>query len=144
MSFAIDSLLQNYSDNVISLFIHAGDAYLPSHTDDYDHFNLQEVYDYRRNSMYSIGGIPATRWNGLNVGAITGEYYCQWEPVYPRVLEKYEAIDISYSPYQIELEGDLVDNYFNYNVIVTLNQDFSPEGQHLDLFVSEDSVSAWW
>ena len=74
--------------------------------------------------MYSIGGIPATRWNGLNVGAITGEYYCQWEPVYPRVLEKYEAIDISYSPYQIELEGDLVDNYFNYNVIVTLNQDF--------------------
>ena len=78
MSFAIDSLLQNYSDNVISLFIHAGDAYLPSHTDDYDHFNLQEVYDYRRNSMYSIGGIPATRWNGLNVGAITGEYYCQW------------------------------------------------------------------
>ena len=25
-----------------------------------------------------------------------------------------------------------------------MNQDFSPEGQHLDLFVSEDSVSAWW
>ena len=65
--------------------------------------------------------------------------FCQWEPVYPRVLEKYEAIDISYSPYQIELEGN--DNYFNYNVIVTLNQDFSPEGQHQ---IYEDSVSAWW
>ena len=144
MSFAVDSLLQNYSDNVISLFIHAGDAYLPSHTDEYDHFNLQEVYDYRRNAMYSIGGIPGTRWNGLDEGTISGEYYCSWEPVYPRVLEKYEAIDISYSPYQIELEGDLVDNNFNYNVIVTLNQDVDPEGQHLDLFVSEDSVSAWW
>ena len=46
--------------------------------------------------------------------------------------------------YQIEIEGDLVDNIFSYNVIVTLNQDVDPEGQHLDLFVSEDSVSAWW
>ena len=134
--------MQNYSDNVISLFIHAGDAYLPSHTDDYDHFNLQEVYDYRRNSMYSIGGIPATRWNGLNVEQLLVNIIANGASL-PTSLEKYEAIDISYSPYQIELEGDLVDNYFNYNVIVTLNQDVDP-GQHLDLFVSEDSVSAWW
>jgi len=144
VSFAIDSFLQNYSDNVISLFIHAVDAYLPTHTDEYDHFSLQEVYDYRRYSMYNLTSIPSTRWNGLNIGPVAGEYYCQWEPVYPRVLEKYEVIDASSSPYQIEIEGDLVDNIFSYNVIVTLNQGVDPEGLHLDLFVSEDSVSAWW
>ena len=94
MSFAIDSLLQNYSDNVISLFIHAGDAYLPSHTDEYDHFSLPEVYNHRRFTMYEAGSIPATRWNGLNEGTISGEYYCSWEPVYPRVLEKYEEMTL--------------------------------------------------
>ena len=126
------------------MFIHAGDAYLPSHTDEYDHYSLPEVYDYRRFSMYEMGSIPGTRWNGLNEGPVNGEYYCVWEPVYPRVYEKYETIDLSSSPYQIELEGEVIDSVFNYNVIVSLDQDADPEGQYLDLFVSEDSVPAWW
>ena len=91
---------------------------MPSHTDEYDHYNLPEVYDYRRFSMYEMGSIPGTRWNGLNEGPVNGEYYCVWEPVYPRVYEKYEAIDLSSSPYQIELEGEIIDSVFYYNVIV--------------------------
>ena len=94
--------------------------------------------------MYEINSIPAIRWNGINEGPTNGEYNCVWEPVYPSVEERYGTIDLSYTPYQLELEGSVVDGNFNYNVIVTLNQDSDPQNQYLDLFVSEDSVPAWW
>ena len=94
--------------------------------------------------MYEITSIPATRWNGINEGPISGESNCVWEPVYPALEERYGTIDLSSTPYQLELEGEVVDGNFNYNVIVTLNQDSDPQNQYLDLFVSEDSVPAWW
>lgn len=94
--------------------------------------------------MYEITSIPAIRWNGINEGPTSGEYNCVWEPVYPSVEEKYGTIDLTYAPYQLELEGEVADGVFSYNIIITLNQDADPQNQYLDLFVSEDSVAAWW
>ena len=61
--------------------------------------------------MYEITSIPATRWNGINEGPISGESNCVWEPVYPALEERYGTIDLSSAPYQLELEGGTKGEY---------------------------------
>ena len=141
MSFAIDSLLQTYPDNLISLFIHSP-AYTPS--DEYEHFNLQTVYVHRRD-MYGVQYLPATRWNGaLPDPLFDGQDNCDWQTVFPETETVYEGLNSLNTSYHIEVEGDIDENQFNYNIILDLNQDIDPEDQYIELFVSEDSVDALW
>ena len=143
MSFAVDSLLQTYPDNVISILYHSP-AYTPPGTDEYDHLNLDTVYTYRRD-MYTIGGIPSTKWNGAAPDPmIGGQYDCDWETVFPTVETVYNSLEGISTPYHIEVEGDIDGDQFNYNIIVDLIEDIDPEDQYIELFVSEDSVDAYW
>ena len=142
MSFAIDSLIHTYQNNLVTLFWHHP-AFTPPGTDEYDHYNIEEEFDYRE-GIYDITTIPQTRWNGEVSTGIGGQYYCDWQTVYPNVENSYESFDDLSTSYQLDLEGEIEGEQFNYNIIVDLNQDIDPENQYLELFVSEDSVDALW
>jgi len=114
----------------------------PSYTPGSSDFDLPDVYDYR-GDMYDVGGIPHTQWNGL-LSFVGGGSNCVWEYMYYDRLGTYNDLVVNQSPYQIELEGDLEDNEFNYNVIVTLEEDFGSSGTFLELFVAEDSIMSFW
>tara|TARA_B110000014_G_C20078104_1_gene562988 strand:- start:58 stop:999 length:942 start_codon:yes stop_codon:yes gene_type:complete len=108
----------------------------------YEHFNIPEAYTYR-SSMFNVGGIPTFIWNGLEQGA-GGATNCNWGATFPGLENQFQSFNGQESPYNIELEGDIENNQFNYNVILTLDIDFDPENQFLELFVSEDSVESYW
>jgi|TARA_B110000438_G_scaffold23257_1_gene21262 hypothetical protein len=110
--------------------------------DGYEHFNIPEAYNYRA-SMFNVSGIPAFIWNGLEQGA-GGAVNCNWGATFPGLENQFQSFNGEESPYDIELEGDIENNQFNYNVILTLDTDFDPENQFLELFVSEDSVESYW
>jgi hypothetical protein len=117
---------------------------LPSNSDDYDHFNLEEVFSYRID-MYGITGIPSTIWNGAGPDPVfAGAYNCEWQITYPYVEEAYLTVVGSSTPYHIDLEGEIDGDQFNYNIVVDLNQNVDTQDHYIDLFVSEDSVEAYW
>ena len=109
----------------------------------YEHFNIDEEYSYR-SSMYNITGVPGIIWNGLDLGA-GGASNCNWEATFPGLEAQFQSYNGEESPYDIRIEGDIDGTQFNYNAIVTLDEDFeSSSGTVLELFVSEDSVDSYW
>jgi len=109
----------------------------------YEHFNIDAEYSYRA-SMYNVSGIPYFNWNGLEQGA-GGGANCNWEATFPGLEAQFQSYNGQESPYDIQIEGDIEGTQFNYNAIVTLDQDFeSSSGTVLELFVSEDSVESHW
>ena len=109
----------------------------------YEHFNIDEEYSYR-SSMYNITGVPGIIWNGLDLGA-GGASNCNWEATFPGLEAQFQSYNGEESPYDIRIEGDIDGTQFNYNAIVTLDEDFESScGTVLELFVSEDSVDSYW
>ncbi len=139
MSFAFDSLLQTYPDNLMTLFWH-NPGFAPS---GYEHFNIDAEYSYR-SIMYGVNGVPGIVWNGIEPSA-GGAANCNWEATFPGLENQFQSFNGEDSPYDIELEGDVEeDGQFHYNVILTLDEDFDSENQFLEIFVSEDSVGSNW
>ena len=61
------------------------------------------------------------------------------------LLIAFQSYNGEESPYDIRIEGDIDGTQFNYNAIVTLDEDFeSSSGTVFELFVSEDSVDSYW
>ena len=111
--------------------------------DGYEHFNIDAEYTYRA-SMYDVTGIPFFNWNGLGQGS-GGATNCNWEATFPGLEAQFQDYNGQETPYDIEIEGDIDGTQFNYNAIVTLDEDFEPSsGTALELFVSEDSVQSYW
>ena len=109
----------------------------------YEHFNIEEEYTYRA-SFYDVGGIPHFVWNGLDQGT-GGGANCNWGATFPGLEAQFQDYNGQESPYNIQIEGDIEGTQFNYNAIVTLDEDFeSSSGTVLELFVSEDSVQSYW
>ncbi len=138
MSFAFDSLLQTYPDNLMTLYWH-NPGFAPS---GYEHFNIDEEYTYRA-AMYDVTGIPKFIWNGTDVGS-GGASNCNWGATFPGLENQFQSFNGQDSPFEIQIEGDIDGTQFNYNVIVILDEDIDPEFQYLELFVSEDSVASYW
>ena len=119
----------------------------PGFTPGWSDFDLPDVYDARSN-LYDVGGIPHTQWNGIE-SFVGGASNCVWEYMYNDRRNTYEDYAVQESPYIIELQGDLVDSdgsspVFNFDVIISLEDDFSSSGTVLELFVAEDSIMAYW
>ncbi len=109
----------------------------------YEHFNIDAEYSYR-SSMYGVNGIPAFFWNGTEQGS-GGATNCNWGATFPGLEAQFQSYNGQESPYDLRVEGDINGTQFNYNAIVTLNEDFeSSSGTVLELFVSEDSVQSYW
>ena len=105
-------------------------------------FPIPEAYSYRA-SLYDVGGIPHNQFNGL-YEFVGGASNCAWQTFYQNRLETYELLVQQQSPYQIDLEGELIDSTFNYSVVVSLDDDIDEDNMMLELFVAEDSILALW
>ena len=105
-------------------------------------FPIPEAYSYRA-SLYDVGGIPHNQFNGL-YEFVGGASNCAWQTFYQNRLETYELLVQQQSPYQIDLEGELIDSTFNYSVVVSLVDDIDEDNMMLELFVAEDSILALW
>lgn len=142
MSFALDTLLREFPNTLMTIEWHS-----PGFTPGWSDFDLPDVYDARSN-LYDVGGIPHTQWNGIE-SFVGGASNCVWEYMYNDRRNTYEDYAVQESPYTIELQGDLVDSdgsspVFNFDVIISLEDDFSSSGTVLELFVAEDSIMAYW
>jgi|TARA_B110000438_G_C15758126_1_gene626061 hypothetical protein len=111
-------------------------------TSDTIDFPIPEAYSYRA-SLYDVAGIPHNEFNGI-YGFVGGASDCAWNQFYDNRLETYEELIQQESPYEIELEGELTDSIFNYNVVVSLEDDTNMDNMILELFVAEDSINALW
>ncbi|SVE12269.1 uncharacterized protein METZ01_LOCUS465123, partial [marine metagenome] len=110
----------------------------PNYTSSSSDFDLPEVYS-ARGELYDVGGIPHGQWNGV-LSFVGGASNCVWEYMYIDRHGTYEDLIVQETPYTIELEGELVDSEYNYNVILSMDDDMSSDNMLLELFVAEDSI----
>ena len=115
----------------------------PNYTSSSSDFDLPEVYS-ARGELYDVGGIPHAQWNGVLSFVGGGIYNCAWEGIYIDRHNTYEDLIAQEATYTIELEGDLVDSEYNYNVILSMDGEMSSDNMLLELFVAEDSIWSYW
>ena len=114
----------------------------PNYTHEDSDFDLPEVYS-ARGELYDVGGIPHGQWNGV-LSFVGGGSNCAWEGMYIDRHNTYDDLIVQETPYTIELEGELVDSEYNYNVILSMHDDMSSDNMLLELFVAEDSIWSYW
>ena len=114
----------------------------PNYTSSSSDFDLPEVYS-ARGELYDVGGIPHAQWNGV-LSFVGGGSNCYWEGIYIDRHNTYEDLIAQEATYTIELEGDLVDSEYNYNVILSMDGEMSSDNMLLELFVAEDSIWSYW
>ena len=137
MSFALDTLLNEFPETLMTIEWHS-----PNYTSSSSDFDLPEVYS-ARGELYDVGGIPHGQWNGV-LSFVGGGSNCVWEGMYYDRLNTYEDLIAQEATYTIELEGDLVDSEYNYNVILSMDGEMSSDNMLLELFVAEDSIWSYW
>jgi len=137
VSFALDTLLREFPETLMTIEWHS-----PNYTSSSSDFDLPEVYS-ARGELYDVGGIPHGQWNGV-LSFVGGGSNCYWEGMYYDRLETYEDLIAQEATYTIELEGDLVDSEYNYNVILSMDGEMSSDNMLLELFVAEDSIWSYW
>ena len=97
-----------------------------------------------RSEFYGINIIPTTKWNGEQetVGATSG---FDWEIMYNTFIPIYNELIGQETPYEIEIEGYFFGGSFEYDVTVTMDDDFDPLGlMKVDVFLVEDNIWSNW
>ena len=87
-----------------------------------------------RSEFYGIDILPTTEWNGEQEteGATSG---FDWEIMYNTFIPIYNQLIGQETPYEIEIEGYFVGGVFEYDVTVTMDDDFNPLGlMKVDVF----------
>ncbi len=130
-------MMNDYPNTLLSVEWH-NPGFTPGSYD----LDLPDEYSYR-GDMYNVGGIPHAQWMGSE-SFVGGGSNCYWEGIYIDRLETYESYVVLDAPYEITLEGDMVDGEFNYNVVIDLEESFSSSGNIIELFFAEDSINAYW
>jgi len=143
VSFTIDTLLKQFPNTFFSIEWHS-----PIFTPDSSDFSLEVDYNIRA-SMYDVGGIPHTEWNGVhaeNGGASGGN----WESIYPTYLELYETFIINQTPYSIGISGAYepgnTEVSFDVELLLDSGIDTTVDNtnMYVELFVSEDNIYSYW
>ncbi len=97
----------------------------------------------QRESYYSVNGIPHSQWDGIE--STTGGYPDgNWQPMYNQFLPIYNSLIINNTPYSLEISGSIVSSIVTYNVLVTLDTDFSNSNNTVHVFVTEDNINSYW
>ena len=130
--------MNEYPQTLMTIEWH-NEAFTTSDTID---FPIPEAYSFRA-SLYDVNGIPHNQFNGI-YEFVGGAGNCAWQTFYENRLETYEELIQQESPYEIDLEGELIDSLFNYSVVVSLEDDTNTDNMILELFVAEDSINAFW
>ena len=106
-------------------------------------FPINEEYEYRAN-LYDVGGIPHNQFNGI-YEFVGGASNCAWQNFYESRGEMHDTLIQQVSPWEIALEGELIESTYNYSIVVSLDDDVNiDENLLLEVFVAEDSINALW
>ena len=145
-SLAVSDMLDEFPETLISAQWHLSN-FTPDDSDFDDCINnTDESGDCftPRADLYgwdTINAVPIEAVNGVNVfnGANSEA------SAYNTYLPAYENIVNQHTPYEIAINGSLDSIYVEYEIIVTMDSNYSSENQQIHAFIVEDNImSVWW
>ena len=137
-------MLDEFPGTLISTEWHSA-GYTPGDSD------FEECYYYdnfggcygARASLYGVGGIPHTEWNGIY--DLTGGWANgNWEPAYNYFIGFYNDLIGTETPYEIIINGIKDGSTVNYDITVSMDDDYSVQNQKVEIIVVEDKIMSYW
>ena len=136
-------MLDEFPETLVNIEWHSS-GYTPGDSDFDDCIYYESVgacYGVRA-SMYGVGGIPHTQWNGVQ--ETVGGYP---DGNLQAIIGTFEALYASMvgddTPYEIDING-YVGEQVSYDVTVYMDADMSNSNQKVDIFVVEDNIWSYW
>ena len=114
----------------------------PSYTPGNSDFDLPAEYS-QRGSMYGVGGIPHSQWNGMEE-TVGGYPNANWQPMYDTFITIYNSMVDDETPYEIDINGYASETEVGFDVTVSMDADMSNSNQKVDIFVVEDHIWSYW
>jgi len=128
-------MLDAYPETLVNIEWH-NSGFTPSNSD----FDIPEYSS--RASMYGVGGIPHTQWNGVEE-TVGGYPNGNWQAIIGTFEALYASMVGDDTPYEIDING-YVGEQVSYDVTVSMDTDMSNSNQKLDIFVVEDNIWSYW
>jgi len=128
-------MLDAYPETLVNIEWHSS-GFTPSNSD----FDIPEYSS--RASMYGVGGIPHTQWNGVEE-TVGGYPNGNWQAIIGTFEALYASMVGDDTPYEIDING-YVGEQVSYDVTVSMDTDMSNSNQKLDIFVVEDNIWSYW
>ena len=113
----------------------------PSFTPGNSDFDIPEYST--RASMYGVGGIPHTQWNGVEE-TVGGYPSGNWQPMYNSFLPIYNSMIGDDTPYEIDINGFIGETEVSYDVTVSMDAGMGNSSQKINIFVVEDNIWSYW
>jgi hypothetical protein len=128
-------MLDAYPETLVNIEWH-NSGFTPSNSD----FDIPEYSS--RASMYGVGGIPHTQWNGVQE-TVGGYPDGNWQAIIGTFEALYASMVGDDTPYEIDING-YVGEQVSYDVTVSMDADMSNSNQKVDIFVVEDNIWSYW
>jgi len=128
-------MLDAYPETLVAIEWH-NSGFTPSNSD----FDIPEYSS--RASMYGVGGIPHTQWNGVQE-TVGGYPNGDWQAIIGTFEALYASMVGDDTPYEIDING-YVGAQVSYDVTVSMDADMSNSNQKVDIFVVEDNIWSYW
>ncbi|RPH06621.1 MAG: hypothetical protein CBC06_001895 [bacterium TMED46] len=137
-------MLDEFPGTLISTEWHSA-GYTPGDSD------FEECYYYdnfggcygARASLYGVGGIPHSEWNGIY--DLTGGWANgNWEPAYNYFIGFYNDLIGTETPYEIIINGIKDGSTVNYEITVSMDDNYSVQNQKVEIIVVEDNIMSYW
>ena len=128
-------MLDAYPETLVNIEWHSS-GFTPSNSD----FDIPEYSS--RASMYGVGGIPHTQWNGVEE-TVGGYPNGNWQAIIGTFEALYASMVGDDTPYEIDING-YVGEQVSYDVTVSMDADMSNSNQKVDIFVVEDNIWSYW
>ena len=128
-------MLDAYPETLVAIEWH-NSGFTPSNSD----FDIPEYSS--RASMYGVGGIPHTQWNGVQE-TVGGYPNGDWQAIIGTFESLYASMVGDDTPYEIDING-YIGEQVSYDVTVSMDADMSNSNQKVDIFVVEDNIWSYW
>ncbi len=128
-------MLDQYPETLVNIEWHSS-SFTPGNSD----FDIP-AYSSRA-SMYGVGGIPHTQWNGVQE-TVGGYPNGNWEAIIGQFETIYNSMVGNETPYEIDING-YASNQVSYDVTISMDADMVNTNQKVDIFVVEDNIWSYW
>ena len=128
-------MLDDYPETLMNIEWH-NPSFTPGNSD----FDIPEYSS--RASMYGVGGIPHTQWNGVQE-TVGGYANGNWQAFIGTFTSLYNSMVGEETPYEISING-YAGSEVSYDVTISMDADMSNSNQKVDIFVVEDNIWSYW
>ena len=137
-------MLDEYPETLISVEWHSA-GYTPSDSDFEEciYYSTAIACYGTRASMYGVGGIPHTQWNGIEE-TVGGYGNANWEPMYNTFVGMYNSVVGQDTPYDININGMFENDEVSYAITVSMDANHSAQNRKLEIIVVEDKIWSYW